>query len=103
MQVLSINSAQSVYQKRDLSHLRQKMAQKFMYQNKPTFRGDTGAALGIFGGAAVGALTAAAIVATGGLAAPVAAIGATGVIAGGAGCCTHIGGIIGSIIEDKFC
>ena len=37
-------------------------------QNQPSFKGDKGAVIGVFGGALLGVLTTAAIVATGGLA-----------------------------------
>lgn len=104
MRVLSVNSAQSVYQKRNLQ-IKQQHLQKneLKTHTVPNFRGGTGATVGILSGAAIGAITAAAIIATGGLAAPVAAVGLGGVICGGAGAGTHIGGILGSIIEDKFC
>lgn len=68
----------------------------------PSFKGDDGAAIGIISGAALGALTAAIIVASGGLAAPVAAYGLGTVITMGAGAGTHAGGIIGGIIEEKL-
>ncbi len=74
-------------------------------QNKNTnltFKGAKGGALGILAGAATGALAAVAIVATGGLAGVVAAVGYGSTIACGAASMTHIGGIAGSIIEDKL-
>jgi hypothetical protein len=64
------------------------------------FKGDKGAAMGIFGGALAGAALAALTVATGGLAAVVAAVGSTGTIVGGAAAGTHIGGIIGGLASD---
>lgn len=66
-----------------------------------TFKGDKGALIGIATGAAVGAGIAAVTILTGGLAGVVAAVGAGGTILGGAAAGTHIGGITGSIIEDK--
>ena len=71
-------------------------------QKNVTFKGDTGAVIGVLGGAAVGALAAAAIIATGGLAGVVAAIGTGSTIACGAGACTHLGGIAGNIIEENI-
>ena len=108
MKVLGISSAQNgVYAKRNVmnrcSHFADYLGLNLgSTQVKPAFKGDTGAALGVFGGAALGALTAAIIVATGGLAAPVAAVGLGGVMATGAGAGTHIGGIIGHFIEEKL-
>ena len=67
-----------------------------------SFRGEKGGVIGILSGAALGALGAAAIVATGGLAGVVAAVGLSGTMVGGAAACTHIGGIVGSAIEDKL-
>ena len=108
MKVLCINSVQNgVYAKRNLKACKPQTEgcskTNLNYIRKsPAFRGDTGAALGVFGGAAVGALTAAIIVATGGLAAPVAAIGLGGVMAAGAGAGTHLGGIAGHFIEEHL-
>ena len=71
-------------------------------QKNVNFKGDTGAVIGIWGGAAIGALVTAAVIATGGLAGVVAAIGTGSTIACGAGACTHLGGIAGSIIEENI-
>ena len=108
MRVLCVNSANyGVYAKRNIRNCCPKPAEYLMSDLKPvkvspSFKGDTGAAIGVFGGAALGALAAAMIVATGGLAAPVAAVGLGGVMATGAGAGTHIGGIIGHFIEEKL-
>ena len=67
-----------------------------------TFKGAKGGAIGIFAGAVMGAIGTAAIIATGGLAGVVAAVGYGSTIIGGAASCTHLGGIAGSIIEDKL-
>ena len=71
-------------------------------QPQVAFKGTKGGVLGILGGAAIGALGAAAIVATGGLAGVVAAVGLSGTVVGGAAAGTHLGGIVGSLIEDKL-
>ena len=71
-------------------------------QPQVAFKGTKGGVLGILGGAAIGALGAAAIVATGGLAGVVAAVGLSGNVVGGAAAGTHLGGIVGSLIEDKL-
>ena len=108
MKVLCVNSAQySVYAKRNLRTCdpRTEDCSKVSLKYErvaPVFKGDTGAAIGVFSGAAIGALTAAIIVATGGLAAPVAAVGLGGVMATGAGAGTHLGGIIGHFIEENL-
>lgn len=66
------------------------------------FKGAKGGAVGILAGAVMGAIGTAAIIATGGLAGVVAAVGYGSTIIGGAASCTHLGGIAGSIIEDKL-
>ncbi len=70
--------------------------------NDVSFQGTKGGLLGILSGAAIGLTTAAVIVATGGAAAAIAAVGIPGVLAGGAAAGTHVGGIAGSIIEEKL-
>lgn len=70
--------------------------------NQVAFKGAKGGALGVIAGATVGALGAAAIITTGGLAGIVAAVGYGSTVAAGAASCTHLGGIAGSIIEDKL-
>lgn len=70
--------------------------------NQLTFKGDKGAVIGILSGAALGAGIAAATILTGGLATAVAVVGVTGTIGAGAAAGTHLGGIAGSIIEDKL-
>lgn len=65
-----------------------------------SFKGDKGAFWGVIGGALTGATIAAITVATGGLAAVVAAVGTTGTIVGGAAAGTHLGGIIGGLTSD---
>lgn len=108
MKVLCINSAQNgVYTKKNLKICKPQTNEcsKTSIKNiakAPAFKGDIGAAAGVFSGAGIGALTAAIIVASGGLAAPVAAIGLGGVMAAGAGAGTHIGGIIGHFIEENL-
>ena len=71
-------------------------------QNQPSFKGDKGAVIGVFGGALLGVLTTAAIVATGGLAGVVAAVGYGGALTAGAAAGTHAGGIAGGLIEDAI-
>jgi basic membrane lipoprotein Med (substrate-binding protein (PBP1-ABC) superfamily) len=70
-------------------------AQKNM--SSVTFKSDKGAAVGVLTGAIVGLSTAALVIATGGLAAAVAAVGATGVVGASAGLGAQVGGIIGGI------
>ena len=104
MRIQAIN--QSVYQKiqprRTVKNIRQEQTLPETNSAQVAFKGEKGALLGILGGAAVGALGVAAIVATGGLAGAVAAVGLSGTMVGGAAAGTHIGGIIGSEIEDKL-
>ena len=66
-----------------------------------SFKSDSGALKGIAAGALVGLGAAALIVATGGLAAAVAAVGATGVAGAGAGLGAQVGGIIGGLASGK--
>ena len=66
-----------------------------------SFKSDKGALKGIAAGALVGLGAAALIVATGGLAAAVAAVGATGVAGAGAGLGAQVGGIIGGLASGK--
>ena len=70
--------------------------------NPVAFKGDRGALVGMFSGALIGVGAAALVVATGGLAAAVAAVGATGVATAGAGAGAQIGGIVGGLIEEKM-
>ena len=70
--------------------------------SQPSFKGEKGGVIGILAGATIGALGAAAIIATGGLAGVVAAVGYGSTVVAGAASCTHIGGIAGSILEDKL-
>ena len=71
-------------------------------QLPPNFKGGEGAAKGILYGFATGFAATALIIATGGLAGVVAAVGSAGgtCLAGGAAC-THLGGIIGGLISDN--
>ena len=71
------------------------------YKNT-SFKGDRGAVLGVIGGFLTGVGATAIIVATGGLAGVVAAIGATTTAVAGGAACTHLGGIIGSAIEENI-
>ncbi len=66
-----------------------------------SFKSDKGALKGMAAGALVGLGAAALIVATGGLAAAVAAVGATGVAGAGAGLGAQVGGIIGGLASGK--
>lgn len=72
-------------------------AQKVTSNIQPNFKGEKGAVMGIVAGAFIGAIGAAVVVATGGL----AGIPLGTVLVGGAGAGTHAGGILGSIIEDS--
>lgn len=85
-----------------LKNIRQEQTLPEANSAQVTFKGEKGALLGILGGAALGALGAAVVVATGGLAGAVAAVGLSGTMVGGAAAGTHIGGIVGSEIEDKL-
>lgn len=104
MRIQAIN--QNVYQKtqarRTVKNVRQEQTLPETNSAQVAFKGEKGALLGILGGAALGALGAAVVVATGGLAGAVAAVGLSGTMVGGAAAGTHIGGIVGSEIEDKL-
>lgn len=104
MRIQAIN--QNVYQKtqtrRTVRNVRQEQTLPETNSAQVAFKGEKGALLGILGGAALGALGVAAVVATGGLAGAVAAVGLSGTMVGGAAAGTHIGGIVGSEIEDKL-
>ena len=99
MKVISISPMQSVYSNRNQQ--KEIIKHQQIVEQPRTFKGGKGATIGIFGGMITGALTAAAIVATGGLAAPLAAIGLSGVMGAGAACGTHVGGIVGHLIEES--
>lgn len=102
MKIYSVNTIQpKSYARPVLKKVNEKQPQ-ISDNNQPAFKGDKGAVIGILSGAALGAGIAAATVLTGGLAGVVAAVGLTGTIGAGAAAGTHIGGIAGSIIEDKL-
>ena len=100
----------NLYQKQGVYAKRNKVGVKFSANDgsqnenckQVAFKGGKGGAIGIVAGAALGALGAAAIIATGGLAGVVAAVGYGSTVAAGAASCTHLGGIAGSIIEDHL-
>ena len=104
MRIQAIN--QNVYQttqKRNIVKSKnQQQALPSANQAQVAFKGTKGGLLGILGGAAIGAIGAAAIVATGGLAGVVAAVGLSVTLGGDAAAGTHLGGIAGSLIEDKL-
>lgn len=103
MKISAINTYNQNYSRKNITKVNvQKKEKQTANTNSIAFKGDKGGAIGIVAGAALGALGAAAIIATGGLAGVVAAIGYSSTVAAGAASCTHIGGIAGSIIEDKF-
>ena len=74
--------------------------QSVQFRNTPTFKGGNGAALGIVGGFLAGAGLTALTIATGGLAGIVAVAGATATTVAGGAACTHVGGIVGHVIEE---
>ena len=103
MKIQAINRSQRYnYAKRNTMSNRPEEAKLQNRNTNITFKGAKGGALGIVVGAATGALAAAAIIATGGLAGVVAAVGYGSTVAAGAASMTHLGGIAGSIIEDKI-
>jgi len=111
MKIYSINSYQQNYATKNIAKNRQQVAEKTRLGTKNpsevspaqvAFKGDTGAALGVVAGAATGAAIVGITILTGGLAPVVAAIGTTGALVTGAAAGTHIGGIIGGIVEDKM-
>lgn len=100
MKICPINSAQQHYAKRNVMNQKMCVNQSKVNDNNPSqisFKSDKGALIGMGIGALAGIGAAALIVATGGLAAAVAAVGATGVGAAGAGAGAQIGGIIGGL------
>lgn len=107
MKIYSVGSTNyQNYQKRNYTKIQLReqggLQKQHKAQNQIAFQGTKGGLLGILGGATIGLVAAAAIVATGGAAAAIAAVGLPGVLAGGAAAGTHVGGIAGSIIEEKL-
>ena len=104
MRIQAINHTLNykVQTKRIIKNNKQEQTSPIENGTQPAFKGTKGGVIGILGGAALGALGAAVIVATGGLAGAVAAVGLSGTMVGGAAAGTHLGGIVGSAIEDKL-
>lgn len=105
MKIYSVNTIQPRNYSKPMLKKTNEVKSQFLEKNNNNqlvFKGDKGAVIGILSGAALGAGIAAATVLTGGLAGVVAAVGLTGTIGAGAAAGTHIGGIAGSIIEDKL-
>lgn len=103
MRISSINSAQQGYVKKQvISQSASARQNKENYNNisQPSFKSDKGTLIGMGVGALTGLGITALIIATGGLAAAVAAVGATGVGAAGAGAGAQVGGIVGGLASD---
>lgn len=100
MRISSISSTQQGYVKKQvMSQSGCSRQNKENYNNisQPSFKSDKGTLIGMGVGALTGLGLTALIVATGGLAAIVAPVGATGVGAAGAGAGAQVGGIIGGL------
>lgn len=104
MKIHAVNISQQNYTRNNYVKLNSNTSKQesIKYLNNTTFKGDRGGAIGILAGAALGALGTAFVIATGGLAGVVAAVGYGATVTAGAASCTHLGGIAGSIIEDKI-
>ena len=91
MKIYAINSEYKTYSRKNLAKVNtQKIKKQSNDMSNVTFRGGKGGAIGIVAGAAL-----------------LSAMHAQGLLddctdTQGAASCTHIGGIAGSIIEDKF-
>jgi len=105
MRISSIGQNYSYNSLYNKNNIRSGKSEQLKYVNNqavPSFKGNRGAIAGMAGGFVAGAAITALIIATGGLAGIVAAVGAaTTTVAGGAAC-IHLGGIAGAAIEEKI-